>query len=195
MNETLTHEQLNADRATVLGFWVYLMTDLVLFASLFAAFMVLRDNTFGGPSGKDLFDLPFALQETVILLMSSFLSGIALVLAAQGKAAQTVRWLAAAGFFGAWFVFLEVSEFAALAAAGHGPQASAFLSSYFTLVGTHGLHVTIGLVWMIALFVALQRRGLTRHMLRKLALFTIFWHFLDIVWIFIFTIVYLFGML
>lgn len=195
MNETLTREQLNADRATVLGFWVYLMTDLILFGSLFAAFMVLRDNTFGGPSGKDLFDLSFALKETMILLMSSFLVGIALILAAQGKAAQTVRWLAAAGFFGAWFVVREVSEFASLVAAGHGPDASAFLSSYFALVGTHGLHVTIGLVWMIALFVGVQRRGLSRHMLRKMALLTIFWHFLDIVWIFIFTIVYLFGAL
>lgn len=195
MNETLTHEQLNADRTTVLGFWVYLMTDLVLFASLFATFMVLRNNTFGGVSGKEIFDLSFALKETMILLTGSFLSGIALVLAAQDKLAQALRWLAAAGFFGAWFIFLEVSEFAALIAAGHGPDASAFLSAYFALVGTHGVHVTIGLVWLAALFVALQRRGLTRHTLRKMALLTIFWHFLDVVWIFIFTIVYLFGAL
>jgi len=195
MNDTLTHEQLNADRASVLGFWVYLMTDLVLFASLFATFMVLRDNTYGGVSGKDIFDLSFALKETIILLMGSFLSGIALVLAAQDKIAQTLRWIAAAGFFGAWFITLEISEFASLITDGHGPDASAFLSSYFTLVGTHGLHVTIGLVWLVALFVAIQRRGLTRPMLRKMALLTIFWHFLDIVWIFIFTIVYLFGAL
>ena len=195
MNDTLTHEQLNADRASVLGFWVYLMTDLVLFASLFATFMVLRDNTYGGVSGKDIFDLSFALKETIILLMGSFLSGIALVLAAQDKIAQTLRWIAAAGFFGAWFITLEISEFASLITEGHGPDASAFLSSYFTLVGTHGLHVTIGLVWLVALFVAIQRRGLTRPMLRKMALLTIFWHFLDIVWIFIFTIVYLFGAL
>lgn len=179
----------------LIGFWVYLMTDLVLFASLFATFMVLRGNTFGGPGGKELFDVGFALKETLILLFSSFVSGLALVSAGSGKVRETLGWLLAAGALGAWFVYLEVSEFVMLAATGNGPERSAFLSSYFTLVGTHGLHVTLGILWMAILAVALAKRGLIRSNLRKLALLTVFWHFLDIVWIFIFTIVYLFGAL
>lgn len=195
MNEHLAEHEIREDRATVLGFWIYLMTDLVLFASLFATFMVLRGNTYGGPTGKDLFDLSFALKETMLLLVSSFVAGVALIAASQGRVRETLSWLAGAAFLGAYFVALEVGEFATLISEGHGPDQSAFLSSYFTLVGTHGFHVCVGLIWMLVVAWKLIADGLTRHTVRKLALLTIFWHFLDIVWIFIFSVVYLFSAL
>lgn len=193
MSHSLTTEQLHKDRAMVLGFWVYLMTDLVLFASLFATYMVLRGNTFGGPGASELFDLGFAFKETLILLASSFCAGIALVAASYERVRETLAWLGATALLGVAFLWFEVSEFVALVSEGHGPQASGFLSGYFALVGTHGLHVTLGLVWMGVLAYALIREGIVRHTARKLALLTIFWHFLDIVWIFIFALVYLFA--
>ncbi len=195
MNEHLTEQGIREDRATVLGFWIYLMTDLILFASLFATFMVLRGNTYGGPSGKDLFDLSFALKETMLLLVSSFLAGVALIAASHERVRETLFWLMGAALLGVWFVTLEVGEFSALIAAGNGPERSAFLSSYFTLVGTHGFHVCIGLIWMLVVAWKLVMHGFARHSVRKLALLSIFWHFLDIVWIFIFSIVYLLGAL
>ena len=180
------------DSNTFLGFWLYLMTDLVLFASLFAVYAVLRANTFGGP-GTNLFDLPFALTETLVLLTSSFTCGLALLSARGGKAGATIAALGATLALGASFIYLELSEFIRFIAEGNGPARSGFLSSYFTLVGTHGLHVTIGLLWMLALALVLMMRGLSEDNVRKLALLTLFWHFLDLVWIFIFTVVYLFG--
>ncbi len=181
------------DYTSYFGFFLYLMTDLVLFASLFSVFAVLRANTFGGPSGADIFNGPFALAETFILLTSSFTCGLALLAAKKGSRRGTLYWLMATFLLGALFVGLELSEFARLAAAGDSWQRSGFLSSYFTLVGTHGLHVILGLLWMLALMGALFLRGLTRSNLRKLLLFATFWHFLELVWIFIFVIVYLMG--
>jgi cytochrome o ubiquinol oxidase subunit 3 len=195
MNKSITAHEIEQDKATILGFWLYLMTDLVLFAALFATFLVLRGNTFGGVSGREIFDLPFALKETLILLASSFSVGIALLAAAGDKTREALGWLAATALLGVWFIALEVGEFAALIAEGHGPDASGFLSSYFTLVGTHGFHVMVGLIWMCALMFKIAQVGFTRHTARKLALLATFWHFLDIVWIFIFTIVYLLGVL
>jgi cytochrome o ubiquinol oxidase subunit 3 len=174
------------------GFWLYLMTDLVLFASLFAVYAVFRGSTFGGP-GTEIFNTSFALMETLILLVSSFTCGIALLLARAGNRGGSIAFLITTLALGAAFVYFELSEFASFIAEGNGPSRSGFLSSYFTLVGTHGFHVTVGLVWMLALIIALIRRGFTHSTLRKLALLTLFWHFLDLVWIFIFTIVYLFG--
>lgn len=191
----LNPEERLADESTVFGFFTYLMTDLVLFASLFAVYAVLHGNTFGGPSTKDIFDAHVALFETLLLLTSSFTCGLALLAARRGHLKSTLTALLATLMLGAAFVTLEVSEFARLAAAGNGPSRSAFLSSYFTLVGTHGLHITLGLLWMAVMMVALALKGLTRGNLRKLMLFSLFWHFLDLVWIFIFTIVYLFGVL
>jgi cytochrome o ubiquinol oxidase subunit 3 len=182
-----------ADGLKAFGFWVYLMTDLVLFASLFAAYAVLHTSTFGGPSGRDIFDLPFVLAETVLLLTSSFTCGLALLSARAGSARGTFAWLCATLALGASFVALEIYEFAGLVRAGDGPSRSAFLSSYFTLVGTHGLHVALGLLWILAVMAAILRRGLSRSSLRKLMLFSMFWHFLDLVWIFIFTVVYVMG--
>jgi len=177
----------------ILGFWIYLMTDLIIFAALFAAYAVLRGNTFGGPSERDLFSLPFVLAETMILLTSSFTSGLMMLAAHRGKKNQTIGWLVATFLLGASFLALELSEFSRFIAEGHGPQASASLSSYFTLVGTHGLHIAVGLLWIIVSSMQVARRGLTPFITSKLTRFSLFWHFLDIVWIFIFTIVYLMG--
>lgn len=192
--ENLSREDRAADRTTMLGFWTYLMTDLVLFASLFAVYAVLLTGTFGGPAGSDIFDGPFVLAETLILLTSSFTCGLMLIAAQKGTRGAVMGWLGATFVLGAAFLTLELSEFVKLVAAGNGPDRSGFLSAYFTLVGTHGLHIAVGLLWMVAMLFAIARAGLTRGNMRKLALFGMFWHFLDIVWIFIFTIVYLMGL-
>lgn len=180
---------------TFLGFWVYLMTDLTMFAGLFAAFAVLRANTFGGPTSRDIIDLPFVFTDTCILLFSSFTAGLAVLFASAKKMSGVVVSLCITFLLGASFVGMELSEFSRLFANGYSFHRSAFLSSYFALVGTHGLHITVGLLWMAILFCFLIKRGLTESNVRKLTLLSIFWHFLDIVWIFIFTIVYLMGVI
>lgn len=181
------------DETTLFGFWMYLMTDFVLFASLFAVYVTLR-AIHPDPIG-DLFDGPFVLTETIILLASSFTCGLSLLAARAGNARHAIAAIAASSLLGAAFVALEFSEFARLIAGGNGPSRDGYLSSYFTLVGTHGLHIIVGLLWAVALMVSIGYRGLTRSNLRKLSLWTMFWHFLDLVWIFIFTIVYLTGLL
>ncbi len=202
MNETivigqehLTHEERAEDSRILFGFWAYLMTDLVLFASLFAVYAVFRSATFGGPAGNNIFSASFVLTETLILLTSSFTCGLGILAARAGSTKSVLAWFGTTFVLGVLFVGMELSEFIRLAATGNGWGKSAFLSSYFTLVGTHGLHVALGLVWMLALLIYVARRGLTRSNMRKLALFSLFWHFLDIVWIFIFTIVYLMGII
>ena len=187
----MTINILNSSERTNFGFWMYLMTDFVLFASLFAVYAVLQGNTFGGPTGAQIFNTQFALLETFILLASSFTCGLALLAGHKARAGQVLVWLCITALLGATFVSLEVSEFVKFIAVGNGPSASGFLSAYFTLVGTHGLHVTLGLVWMLALMVAIGVRGLTQGNMRKLELLTMFWHFLELIWIFIFVIVYL----
>lgn len=181
------------DSTTKLGFWIYLMTDCVLFATLFATYAVLRDSTYGGPAGSDLFDMPFVLAETLILLTSSFTCGLVMLAVHRKDLRQTVLWLVTTFVLGAAFLGLELSEFTHLVADGHSWQASAFLSAFFTLVGTHGLHITAGLLWIGVLLWQLRRKGLTADTSRQMALLSMFWHFLDVVWIFIFTIVYLMG--
>jgi cytochrome o ubiquinol oxidase subunit 3 len=177
----------------ILGFWVYLMTDLIMFAALFATYAVLRNSTFGGPSGGTLFSLPSALAETFILLTSSFTCGLATLAAHRGKARQTMAWFGVTFVLGITFLTLELREFSGFIASGNGPQRSAFLSSFFTLVGTHGLHIAVGLLWMIVSMVQIKLRGLTPAVTSKLSRLALFWHFLDLVWIFIFTVVYLMG--
>ncbi|MEO7364263.1 MAG: cytochrome o ubiquinol oxidase subunit III [Candidatus Saccharimonadales bacterium] len=184
------HEEAANDRV-MFGFWVYLMTDLLMFAVLFAVYAVLHGNTVGGPSGHELFKLPLALQETLILLTSSFTCGIGMLAARRYKKAQTLVWFGITFALGALFLSLELREFTEFVQAGHTLQSNAFLSSFFVLVGTHGLHITSGLLWMAITLGYIIRRGLNKSMVRKLALLSLFWHFLDIVWIFIFTIVYL----
>jgi len=178
---------------TIFGFWVYIMTDCVLFATLFATYAVLRNNVADGPSGHDIFNMPYALAETLILLTSSFTSGLVMLAMRMDKLRLVLFWLAVTFALGLSFVVMELTEFAHLIGEGHGPQTSAFLSSFFTLVGTHGLHISIGLLWILVMGAFLVRKGLTEHTKRRLEMFSIFWHFLDVVWVFIFTIVFLMG--
>lgn len=180
---------------TTLGFWVYLMTDCVLFASLFAAYAVLRNNTAGGVGGSEIFDLPFVLVETLILLTSSFTCGLALLSAYRRDKTGVFAWLGVTFLLGVSFLGMELYEFTQLVQEGHSWRASAFLSAFFTLVGTHGLHITAGLLWMTVLLRRVYKRGFSPSNLRRLTMFSLFWHFLDIVWIFIFTIVYLMGVI
>lgn len=180
---------------TIFGFWVYLMTDCVLFASLFATFAVLRNGTFGGPGGQELFSLPFVLIETLILLTSSFTCGLAILAARRGIKAQVMQWFGVTFLLGLAFLALELNEFSHLVVDGHSWRASAFLSAFFTLVGTHGLHITIGLTWMAIMILSVNRAGLNGTNMRRLICLSLFWHFLDIIWIFIFSIVYLLGVI
>jgi len=194
--ELSKHEESKTRDDTVLfGFWVYLMTDCVLFASLFATYAVLHNNTFGGPSGRELFSLPYVLTETIILLTSSFTMGLA-ILAMQRKARlQTLIWMAVTFALGIAFLSMELTEFRHLAQEGNSWHRSGFLSAFFTLVGTHGLHITIGLIWMAVMTWRLRVVGFTQNNIRRLTMLSLFWHFLDVIWIFIFTIVYLLGAL
>lgn len=180
---------------TLFGFWVYLMTDCVLFASLFATFIVLQPGTNGGPSGEEIFSLPFVLAETLILLTSSFTSGLAMLAAEQRLKQRTLVLLGLTAALGIAFLTMEVTEFHKLAAEGNSWHRSGFLSAFFTLVGTHGLHITAGLIWLAVLCQKLLSRGFTRTNMRRLSMFSMFWHFLDIIWIFIFSIVYMIGVL
>jgi cytochrome o ubiquinol oxidase subunit 3 len=190
---TLREERREADTKTIFGFWVYIMTDCVLFAALFATYAVLHNSTFGGPSGRDLFSAPYVLIETLALLTSSFTCGLGILAARQKSKTLTLAWFCATFLLGLTFLVLEVTEFRHLAHDGNSWRRSGFLSAFFTLVGTHGLHITSGLIWMSVLMSRIWRRGLTRQNMRQLTLLSMFWHFLDIVWIFIFTIVYMMG--
>jgi cytochrome o ubiquinol oxidase subunit 3 len=189
----MKEEVLDASNKTIFGFWVYLMTDCVLFASLFATFAVLRNNTFGGPSGKELFSPPFVLAETLILLTSSFTCGLAILAAHRKNKQQVIGWLALTFLLGAAFLTMELNEFHKLAVEGNSWRRSGFLSAFFTLVGTHGAHITTGLIWMATMMVQVSQKGLGPSVLKRLTMLSLFWHFLDLIWIFIFTIVYMLG--
>jgi len=189
------HQEAITNDKTVFGFWVYLMTDLLMFAVLFATYSVMHGNIFNGPSSKEIFDLPFALLETLILLTSSFTCGMGMVALRQNAKNLVLIWFAITFLLGLSFLGLELSEFSKLVMEGNSWQRSAFLSSFFALVGTHGLHITSGLLWMGIAMIYTMKNGLTKSIARKLTLLSLFWHFLDIVWIFIFTIVYLLGTL
>lgn len=193
MSELASTEINTIENKTTFGFWVYIMTDCVLFATLFATYAVLHGNTFGGPSGRQLFDLPYVLWETLLLLTSSFTCGLAMLSAAKGDKNKVLVWLSVTFLLGASFLGLELHEFRHLVIDGDSWHRSGFLSSYFTLVGTHGLHITVGLLWMGVMLVRVRKQKLTESTIRRLTLLSLFWHFLDIIWIFIFTIVYLFG--
>lgn len=178
---------------TVFGFWVYLMTDCLLFATLFATYAVLHNNTNGGPSANELFSLPFALTETLLLLTSSFTCGIALLATEAHQKNKVLILLTITFLLGGGFLAMELTEFTHLAREGNSWQRSAFLSSFFTLVGTHGAHITSGLIWVIVMLGQVFVRGITPATTRRITCFSLFWHFLDVIWIFIFTIVYLMG--
>jgi cytochrome o ubiquinol oxidase subunit III len=190
----LTQEH-HPENGTLLGFWIYLMSDCLVFACLFAMYGVLGRNYAGGPTGAELFDLPLVAINTSLLLLSSITYGFAMLEMQKGRLSGTVTWLVITGAFGAGFIGIEMHEFAHLIQEGAGPQRSAFLSSFFTLVGTHGLHVTFGLVWLVTLVTQIARRGLIEANRRRLMCLSMFWHFLDVVWIGVFTFVYLMGVL
>jgi len=176
-----------------LGFWIYLMSDCLLFAGLFATYSVLHARTAGGPTPQGLFELPYVLTETVFLLVSSFTCGLATLAMGRRSRGATLGWLAVTLALGLVFVGMEVHEFVHMVAAGAGPDRSAFLSSFFTLVATHGLHVTCGLVWMGVMMVLVVKKGFTPSTESRLACLSLFWHFLDIIWVGVFSLVYLFG--
>lgn len=199
--ETLVHTNAHAeehghhDAGTnkVFGFWIYLMSDLILFSCLFATYAVLVNGTAGGPTGKQIFELPFVLVETGLLLVSSITYGFAMLAMGRGNQCQVIGWLAVTFLLGAGFVGMEIYEFHHLIVEGYGPDRSGFLSAFFTLVGTHGLHVTSGLVWMALMMIHIKRRGLTKTNQARLMCLSLFWHFLDVVWICVFSVVYLLG--
>ena len=181
--------------STMLGFWIYLMSDCLIFAILFACYAVLGGNYAAGPAPKDLFDLKLIALNTAMLLLSSITYGFAVLQMQRGRVKGTQIWLAVTGLFGLAFLGIELYEFHHLIEIGATPQRCAFLSAFFTLVGTHGLHVTFGIIWLVTLMVQLGKHGLGAANRRRVMCLSMFWHFLDVVWIGVFTIVYLMGVL
>lgn len=188
-------EEYHPEGSTMLGFWIYIMSDCLIFAVLFATYAVLGHNYAAGPSPADLFELPLVALNTAMLLFSSITYGFAMLEMEKENKSGTMMWLAITGLFGAAFIFFELYEFYHLILDGAGPQRSAFLSAFFTLVGTHGLHVTVGIVWLITLMVQTTKHGLIPENKRRLMCLSMFWHFLDVVWIGVFSFVYLMGVL
>ncbi|MBC8716192.1 MULTISPECIES: cytochrome o ubiquinol oxidase subunit III [Brucella/Ochrobactrum group] len=195
-NEHPAHEDHHDSGSTTLvGFWIYLMSDCVLFSGLFATYAVLAHQFAGGPTGRELFDLQFVLTETMILLASSLTYGLATLSMFRNNRAGVLFWLAVTFLLGFAFLAMEIYEFNHLIAEGAGPSRSAFLSAFFALVGTHGLHITSGLIWILVLSAQLLRDGLTEKNRTRVMCLSLFWHFLDIIWIGVFTLVYLLGVL
>jgi cytochrome o ubiquinol oxidase subunit III len=185
----------DAESMINLGFWTYIMTDCILFGILFATYAVLHNNTFGGPSSKELFDPLYALGETLVLLVSSFTCGFAGIAARRNDSKKVLVWFGVTFLLGISFIVMEGMEFTKFVEAGDSWKRSGFLSAFFTLVGTHGTHISIGLLWMIVMMFQVAFKGLTPFTQRRMTCLRLFWHFLDIVWIFIFTIVYMMGVI
>jgi len=188
-------EEPHPPNGTLLGFWLYLMSDCLIFACLFAAYGVLGREYAGGPTGAQVLELPTVALNTTMLLLSSITYGFAVLEMQRNRQRPMMVWLTVTGLLGAAFVALELTEFAHLIEAGNGPQRSAFLSSFFTLVGTHGLHVTCGIIWLVVLMVQVNQKGLILASKRRLMCLSMFWHFLDVIWVGVFSFVYLMGVL
>jgi cytochrome o ubiquinol oxidase subunit III len=186
-------EEPHVESSTNLGFWLYLMSDCLIFAMLFATYAVVGRNYAAGPSPADLFDLKLVAINTAMLLFSSITYGFAMLQMERNAKAETLFWLAITGLFGLAFLGIELYEFYHLIHEGATPQRSAFLSAFFTLVGTHGLHVTFGIIWLVVLMTQVKMHGLIPENRRRLMCLSMFWHFLDVVWIGVFSIVYLMG--
>ncbi|RXJ01778.1 cytochrome aa3 quinol oxidase subunit III [Anaerobacillus alkaliphilus] len=186
--------QTQQSQMNILGFWVFLGAEIVLFATLFATYFVLQDRTVGGPTAQDMFVLRDVLILTFILLTSSFTCGLAIHEMRRNNENGVLLWLAVTMVLGMAFIGMEVFEFIHYVDMGATMQTSAFLSSLYALLGTHGLHVTLGVGWMLAIILQVYRRGLTHVTTRKIFIVSLYWHFLDVVWIFIFTFVYIQGM-
>ncbi len=191
----LVREEHHPQNGTMLGFWLYLMSDCLIFAVLFAIYGVLGGNYAAGPAPKDLFSIELVALNTAMLLLSSITYGFAILQAQSNRTGGTLIWLAVTGLFGLAFVGIELYEFHHLIELGAGPQRSAFLSAFFALVGTHGLHVTFGILWLVTLMVQVRRWGLNETNKRRLACLSLFWHFLDLIWIGVFSYVYLMGVI
>jgi cytochrome o ubiquinol oxidase subunit 3 len=189
------HDHADAVGTAAFGFWIYIMSDCVLFAALFATFAVLGHNYAGGPTGKELFDLPYTFAETMFLLFSSVTYGFAMLAMHKYSKRQVIGWLVITFLLGLGFIVMELNEFHQMILEGNGPERSGFLSAFFTLVGTHGAHVSTGLLWMIVMMAQVASKGLTTPVQSRLMRLSMFWHFLDIVWIGVFTVVYLMGVL
>jgi cytochrome o ubiquinol oxidase subunit 3 len=189
------HHDHDQEGLKILGFWIFLVSDCLLFACLFATFLVLRTHTAGGPTGKELFEVPGFTAETFALLTSSFTSGLAVMEMRRGNVKRLISWLIVTALLGLVFIGLEVDEFVKMVSEGATMQRSAFLSAFFTLVGTHGCHVSLGLCWMTAIMFQLARYGINAITQRKVFIVCLYWHFLDVVWVFLFTVVYLMGVM
>lgn len=179
----------------IFGFWLYVMSDLILFATVFATYAVLGRNYAGGPTGRDLFDLPHVFGETLLLLFSSAAYGLAMLATHARRKNRAVSWLGITFLLGLGFIIMELNEFHHMILAGNGPSRSAFLSAFFALVGTHGTHVAFGLIWIAVMMGQLSAKGFTAAVQSRLMRLSIFWHFLDIVWIGVYTMVYLTGVM
>jgi len=175
------------------GFWIFLLSDIVMFSAFFAAYAVLSGETAGGPSGKDLFNLTSVALQTTFLLLSSFACGVASIGARARKDFMYYGAMTATALLGAAFLLLELRDFTGMIAQGAGPGRSAFLSSFFALVGCHGLHVTLGLLWLLTMMAQVFAKGYRADIMRRVLCFALFWHTLDIIWVGIFTVVYLMG--
>ncbi|MEJ0085231.1 MAG: cytochrome o ubiquinol oxidase subunit III [Pseudomonadota bacterium] len=173
------------------GFWLFLLSDFVMFAAFFAAYAVLSGETAGGPTGAALFDKSRVFIETLCLLASSVTCGFGSLAVQRGDRLATYGWMTVTFALGAAFLGFEVTEFAGMVASGAGPSRSAFLSAFFALVGAHGVHVTLGLVWLLVMLLQVATLGLQPAVRRRLFCFGLFWHALDIVWVGVFTVVYL----
>ncbi len=193
--EKIAEERIHGVSTKALGFWIYLMSDCVLFAVLFATYAIFSKSYVTGPTAHDIFNLKNVFIETLCLLVSSFFCGMAIISMHHRKRLSLLFWLSLTIAFGCLFVLMEINEFYHLIVSGRGPDVSAFLSSYFTLVGTHGAHVSCGLIWALMMLFQIMIKGLNVITTTRLVLFSLFWHFLDIIWIAIFTFVYLMGML
>lgn len=187
------HHHHDSESKVIFGFWIFILTDFIVFATLFATYAVLHNNTYGGAGIKDILDLPYVLGQSLIFLTSSLSYGLAVVALKKGELQRVMQWLALTFILGLLFVGLEYTEFARIIQNGHSWQSSAFFSSFFTLVGLHGVHVVIGLLWMVIVMIQLTMQKITPTMKTRLACLGLFWDFLNIIWIFIFSIVYLMG--
>ncbi|MDM9627808.1 cytochrome o ubiquinol oxidase subunit III [Rhizobium sp. S152] len=177
------------------GFWLFLLSDIIMFSALFATYAVLAHATAGGPSALQLLDIRNVAIETIVLVLSSFTCGIALLAAKHKSSTVAQAFLVATGILGSLFLVLEIREFAHLISVGAGPDRSAFLSAFFALVGCHGLHVLAGLIWLATMLMQIRARGFRPEISRRLMCFSLFWHALDIIWVAVFTLVYLYGVL
>ena len=190
-----SHHHVELLKNNIFGFWLYIMSDCLLFASLFATYIVLKDSTAGGPNISAFVDMPYVMWETALLLFSSFTYGISLLAARDGKKPLVYIMMGLTFLFGSAFITMEIKEFMHIMHAGTSWQTNASMSAFFTLVGTHGLHVVCGLLWMVMMFFQVFFRGLTEDTKAKMYCLGLFWHFLDIIWVCVFSIVYLMSVL